>query len=104
MELNEDVITKSTDIDYSPIDKSDRAYVRSIMIGVLRFCKIMPPINVKFISTPHHYNTIITGWNGEIDDKLWYQTFLGNERNDKMSYILGTSSVPSGINEINKRK
>jgi len=85
-------------IDFSDVDRKDRSYVKAIILGVLSFDDVMPSLHVSIYRTDDHYNISFIGWDQEIDDQLWYETFLKSSGHDKRlnkyDYIISTSTVP----------
>jgi hypothetical protein len=83
-------------IDFSQVDKSDRVYVREILLKVIQFNEIMPPLTVIVHPTADHYNVVIKGWDQPLDDKRWYETFLNPEtRAGSCDYINTTQTIPT---------
>lgn len=62
-------------VDLSPVDPQDRAYIRAIIVRVLRYEETMPSLTVKIYATPDHYNVCFIGWD-QIEDIKFYETFL----------------------------
>jgi hypothetical protein len=77
--MEDEQIKFAKSIDFSRVEKSDRVYVRDILLKVVQFNDIMPPLTVIVYQCPDHYNIIVKGWDQELDDKKWYDTFLNPE-------------------------
>ena len=85
-------------IDMSVVDRKDRTYVKSIIMGVLHFEDPMPTLHVNIVPTDDRYLVMFIGWDQEIDDQLWFETFLKtsghDKRESKYDYIISTGTVP----------
>jgi len=86
-------------IDFSKVDRSDRVYVKNIILGVLAFEDPMPPLSIQIFAPDDHYNIAFIGWDQEIDDQKWFETFLKtsghDKRENKYDYVISTSTVPT---------
>ena len=96
MSSNKEVIEFADNIDFSDVDKSDRTFMREILMGILRFHDTMPPLQVGIYPTTSEYNITITGWNQHISGKQLHRTFLDpHERDDTFNRILDYTIVPT---------
>lgn len=82
-------------IDFTRVHTTDRQYMREIMLRVLNFHNPMPKLDVDIYDAGDHYNISLKGWNLEIDDKQWYETFLKQGRETTFDRIQSTGTVPT---------
>lgn len=86
------------EIDFKDVHENDENDVYNILRKVLSFNENMPRIEVKIVPTKDHYNIILRGWNCEIDDVRWYNTFLSETRKDYQS-VNATYTVTNPNND-----
>lgn len=82
------------EMDFSKIHRDDRAYVRQLMLRTLNFTNPMPKLLPDFVDAGDHYNIILKGWNMEIDDELWFNTFLKKGRDADFDRVINTGTLP----------
>lgn len=96
MSNNKEVLEFAETIDFSNVDKSERPYMREILLGIIQFHETMPSLDVEIYQTPHQYNITITGWNQHISGKQLHQTFLDPHlRHDKFNRMIDYTIVPT---------
>jgi len=83
-------------IDFSKVHSSDRVYVRDILVRILNFHNPMPKLNPDIYDAGDHYNITLKGWNSEIDDETWYETFINKKtRETTFDRIINTGTIPT---------
>jgi hypothetical protein len=93
---DEEQVKFAKSIDFSRVDKADRVFVREIILKVVQFNDIMPPLTITIYPCPDHYNAIVKGWDQELDDKKWYDMFLNPEtRTGSCDYVKATKTIPA---------
>lgn len=86
-------------IDLSKVERDDRTYIRTILLGLLQFHHPMPKVDVDVFDAPDHYNISIKGWTQAIDFAAWYNAFLNPETRDgKYDIIVSSAVYPVGEN------
>lgn len=97
--------TSKRQVDLSPVDVEDRAYMKAIIRRVVGYQHPPCDMHIQILANPDHYNVAFIGWDQAIDDKKWYETFLKTEgaerRENTFDMILSTETIPVADAEEN---